>query len=106
MQAELVLLGEDDDRALAHLVGRAHHPDGDLAPVGDQNFLEARHQVAIRRGGVEVIRAMQGKGRVALGLGSSGPGVDVQASQPHLPDATGFGRPLLRNGGLVPQVLP
>ena len=44
VQAELVLLGEDRDRALAHLVGGPHDPDGDLAAVGDQDLLEARHR--------------------------------------------------------------
>ena len=43
VQAQLVLLGIDRDGALAHLVGRAHHPDGDLAPVCDKDLLELGH---------------------------------------------------------------
>ena len=43
VEAELVLLGEDRDRPLAHLVRRPHHPDGDLAAVGDQDLVEGGH---------------------------------------------------------------
>ncbi len=43
VQAELVLLGIDRDGALAHLVGRPHDADGDLASVGDEDFLELCH---------------------------------------------------------------
>ena len=43
MQAQLVLLGEDGDGPLAHLVGGAHHPDGDLAAIGDEDLLEIGH---------------------------------------------------------------
>ncbi len=43
VQAELVLFGIDRDRALAHLVGRPHDPDRDLAPVGDEDLLEVGH---------------------------------------------------------------
>jgi hypothetical protein len=44
VQRELVLLGVDADRALAHLVGGAHHADGDLAPVGHQDLAEFGHR--------------------------------------------------------------
>ncbi len=40
VQAQLVLLGIDGDRLLAQLVGRAHHANGNLAPVRHQNLLE------------------------------------------------------------------
>ena len=43
VQRELVLLGEDRDRPLAHLVRGAHDADGDLAAVGDQDLREGRH---------------------------------------------------------------
>ena len=51
VQAELVLLREHRDGALAHFVGCAHHPDGDLATVGDQDLLEALHRRASSIGG-------------------------------------------------------
>ena len=43
VQRELVLGGKDRDGALAEFVGGAQHPDGDLAPVGDEDFLELAH---------------------------------------------------------------
>jgi hypothetical protein len=43
VEAELVLGGENRHGALAELVGGAQHPDGDLAPVGDEDFLELAH---------------------------------------------------------------
>ena len=44
VQAELVFLGIDRNRALAELVRRAHDTDRDLAPVGDQDLLEFGHE--------------------------------------------------------------
>ena len=44
VEAELVLLREDRHGSLAHLVGGAHHPNGDLAAIGDQNLLEFGHR--------------------------------------------------------------
>ena len=43
VQAELVFPGKDGDGAFAHLIGRAHHADGDLAPVRDQDFTKFGH---------------------------------------------------------------
>jgi hypothetical protein len=43
VQAQLVFLGEHRHRALAQLVRRPHDADRDLAPVGDQDFLELGH---------------------------------------------------------------
>jgi hypothetical protein len=43
VEAELVLLGENRHGALAELIGGAQDPDGDLAPVGDEDFLELGH---------------------------------------------------------------
>jgi hypothetical protein len=43
VQAQLVLFGEHRDRALAQFVGRPHDADRDLAPIGDQDFLELGH---------------------------------------------------------------
>jgi hypothetical protein len=43
VEAELVLLGEDRNGALAQLVGGTQDADGDLAPVGDEDFPELRH---------------------------------------------------------------
>src|SRR6056297_2783093 len=43
VQAQLVLVGKDRDGALAQLIGGAHDADGDLAPVGDQDFREVGH---------------------------------------------------------------
>ncbi len=43
VQAELVLFGENGDGTFAHLVGGAHDANGDLAPVGNQDFLEVCH---------------------------------------------------------------
>ena len=40
VQAQLVLLGIDGHRLLAQFVGRPHHADRNLAPVGDQDFLK------------------------------------------------------------------
>ncbi len=43
VERQLVLLGVDRDRLLAQLRRRPHHADRDLAPVGDQDFLELGH---------------------------------------------------------------
>jgi hypothetical protein len=51
VEAELVLLGVDGDGLLAHLVGCAHHADGDLAAVGDQDLLEFGHAADSGSGG-------------------------------------------------------
>ena len=41
MQREAILLGIDRDRANAELGRRAHHADGDLAAIGDQETADA-----------------------------------------------------------------
>jgi hypothetical protein len=43
VQAQLVFLGIDGHRLLAQLVRRAHHANGDFAPVRDKNL--PNHQV-------------------------------------------------------------
>ena len=40
MQCKPILVRIDGDRSDAQFVGRAKHPDGDLAAVGDKQFLE------------------------------------------------------------------
>ena len=45
VQAEFVFFGVDSDRLFAHFIGRAHDANGDLATVGDQDFLELGHGV-------------------------------------------------------------
>jgi hypothetical protein len=42
VEGEAVLVGIDRDGAEAQLRRRAEDPDGDLAPVRDQKFLESR----------------------------------------------------------------
>jgi len=43
VQAQLVLFGEDGDRALAEFVRGAHDADRDLAPVGDEDLAKFGH---------------------------------------------------------------
>jgi hypothetical protein len=43
VEAELVLLGENRHGALAKLVSSAQHANGDLAPVGNEDFLKLGH---------------------------------------------------------------
>jgi hypothetical protein len=43
VKAQLVFLGIDRDGLLAHLIGRPHHADRDLAAVGDKDLLEFGH---------------------------------------------------------------
>ena len=47
VQAQFVLLGVDGNRFLAHLVGGAHHPDCDFAPVRDEDLVEFGHLVGL-----------------------------------------------------------
>ena len=44
MQGEAILVGEHRDRGLPHLVGRAQHPDRDLAAIRHQDFREPVHR--------------------------------------------------------------
>jgi hypothetical protein len=66
VQAQLVLLGEDGDRALAQLVRRAHHANGDLAAIGDQDLAESGHAVPRWSGGI--IGSAARHGAVTIGL--------------------------------------
>ena len=43
VQAKFVFLCKDRHGLFAHLVGGAHDADGNLAPVGDEDFLEVGH---------------------------------------------------------------
>ena len=43
MEPQFILFGVNGDGLLAHLVRGAHDPDGDLAPVRNQDFLEFGH---------------------------------------------------------------
>ena len=40
VEGELVLFGEDRDRAHAQFIGRAEDADGDFGSIGDENFLD------------------------------------------------------------------
>ena len=51
VEGEAVLVREDRDRGLAHLVGRAQDADRDLAPVRHQNSFEFAHRSARPRWG-------------------------------------------------------
>ena len=55
MQGEAILVGEHRDRGLPHLVGRAQHPDRDLAAIRHQDFREPVHR--------SVLLLPQGRGR-------------------------------------------
>ena len=46
MEPQLVLFRKDSDRLFAHFVGCTHNPDGNLAAVCDEDFLEFGHLVA------------------------------------------------------------
>ncbi len=63
VQGKLVLFGKDRDRALADLVGGAHHADGDLTPVGDEDLLEFGHLVPLRP--FDATMTIAGKGSTA-----------------------------------------
>ena len=43
VQGKLVFLGIDGDGFFAHFIGGTHDADGNLAPVGDQDFAEFGH---------------------------------------------------------------
>ena len=48
VQRELVLLGEDRDRAQPQFIGGAEHADGDFRPVSDENLLDCHQNPRFR----------------------------------------------------------